>query len=168
VKDITGLRSGKLVAQNPTTLDKHRNWQWLCVCDCGGTKEVRSSLLVKQKVKTCGCSGKSSAKLEKGLSGLNELFWRYQYQATNRGLEFSLTKEFFTLLTTLPCHYCKTPPKNLFKNYTYSGVDRKDNSLGYTENNVVPCCTICNRAKNNMSYDEFVSWISFIKENKEC
>jgi len=32
--------------------------------------------------------------------------------------------------------------------------------LGYTSENVVPCCWICNNAKKNLSYDEFRKWIT--------
>ena len=41
----------------------------------------------------------------------------------------------------------------------HSGVDRKNNSLGYLPSNVVACCTVCNHAKRDMTYEEFLSWI---------
>jgi hypothetical protein len=31
--------------------------------------------------------------------------------------------------------------------------------MGYVPGNVVPCCHICNLAKKDMSYEEFISWI---------
>jgi len=43
--------------------------------------------------------------------------------------------------------------------YTYTGIDRVDNKKGYVVDNVVSCCTICNRVKNNMSYIDFKKWI---------
>ena len=75
IKDITGLRSGKLVALYPTTQNKHRNYKWMCQCDCGNTKEVVSSAISKGLTKTCGCSGKAHKILPDGESAFNELFW---------------------------------------------------------------------------------------------
>lgn len=47
----------------------------------------------------------------------------------------------------------------------WNGIDRKNNDLGYVASNCVPCCVICNRGKNNMSYNDFVSYISRIKNS---
>lgn len=63
-----------------------------------------------------------------------------------------------------PCHYCDTPPSNIMKTRNsiaplkYSGIDRVNNSEGYVSGNCVPCCTICNRAKQGMSVSEFAMW----------
>lgn len=39
--------------------------------------------------------------------------------------------------------------------YTEIGCDRIDNSKGHTYDNVVPCCYVCNCARNNnFSFDE--------------
>jgi hypothetical protein len=58
VKDITGLRSGRLVATEHVGGDttKHHKAIWLCLCDCGGTKMVRASNLTKVGgIQSCGC-----------------------------------------------------------------------------------------------------------------
>lgn len=54
-KNISGLRSGKLVARAISTRDKGGRFIWVCDCDCGGTKLVRSMNLVQGRVKSCGC-----------------------------------------------------------------------------------------------------------------
>jgi hypothetical protein len=165
MKDIAGLVSGKLTALYSIGLNKHRNHIWMCSCECGNTKAVVSSHLTQQKVKTCGCSGKHSNKLEKGESAFNELFGRYKKQALSRGYSFELEKSYFREMTQLLCHYCGAAPSNKITNsgednyYVYTGVDRKDNTKGYTTDNVVPCCSVCNRAKNNMPYNDFTAWI---------
>ena len=56
IKDLTGLRSGRLVALEPT--DQRNADQkviWKCQCDCGNITYVASSLLTSQEVKSCGC-----------------------------------------------------------------------------------------------------------------
>ena len=49
-----------------------------------------------------------------------------------------------------------------FGRYIYNGVDRKDNNLGYTIDNCVPCCHRCNSMKSNLSYQNFIQHISNI------
>jgi hypothetical protein len=50
-----------------------------------------------------------------------------------------------------PCHYCGAElPLHIV------GLDRVDNARGYTRDNIVPCCALCNDAKGHLlSYDEF-------------
>lgn len=42
---------------------------------------------------------------------------------------------------------------------TDNGIDRVDNSKGYTSDNCVPCCWACNNAKKNNSSSEFLAWV---------
>lgn len=79
--------------------------------------------------------------------------------ASRRGLEFSLTDVEFSSLVHSECSYCgKLPnPRN--------GIDRVENTKGYTLENCVSCCFICNRAKNDMSREEFIEWATRIKIN---
>ena len=48
--------------------------------------------------------------------------------------------------------------------FTYNGIDRVDNALGYTTGNVVPCCKQCNHAKSDMPYADFMAWIARLTE----
>lgn len=55
----------------------------------------------------------------------------------------------------LKCHYCGSK-----LNSTGYGLDRKDSNKGYTKDNVVTCCGMCNRTKNcYLSYEEMI-WLS--------
>jgi hypothetical protein len=47
-----------------------------------------------------------------------------------------------------------------------NGIDRIDNRLGYERANSIPCCSICNFAKNSMSYEDFIKWIGMVKKHK--
>jgi hypothetical protein len=62
--------------------------------------------------------------------------------AKTRGLPFSITKDEYAALILEPCYYCKyrlgQPASKL------GGLDRLDNSKGYTIDNVVSCCMVCN------------------------
>lgn len=73
-------------------------------------------------------------------------YWRYKRNATIRDLNFELTLDEFNTITEQPCCYCGEYNNDYFGK-KYSGVDRVNSSIGYIFNNVVPCCTICNRMK---------------------
>lgn len=55
-KDITGLRSGRLVALKPYDRAHNGGYRWLCQCDCGKTTIVRADELKFGHTKSCGCS----------------------------------------------------------------------------------------------------------------
>lgn len=58
-----------------------------------------------------------------------------------RHIPFTISKTYYESLMLLPCYYCDRPldPMGV-------GLDRIDNdkSIGYTRENVVPCCGRCN------------------------
>ena len=173
--DLTGKVFGKLTAVSPTTKDKHGQFKWKCICSCGGEKNAIAGNLIRGKTLTCGCSGKRCAKRPDGEAAFTELIGRYRSQAASRGHSFELSEDEFRELTQLLCHYCGVDRYNKISTsantgvYYYNGVDRKDNTKGYTKENSVSCCSICNRAKNNLPYDVFVAWIDqIINFNKEC
>lgn len=91
--------------------------------------------------------------------------------AQKRNLTWELTDTQFNNLIHNECHYCGRSPSTTRKarrmngDLTYNGVDRIDNKSGYTLENVVTCCKICNRAKSDMSYTEFMEWIQCLIKN---
>jgi hypothetical protein len=65
--------------------------------------------------------------------------------------EITITLEQYEELRKQPCHYCghALPP-------TGYCLDRKDAVVGYTPENTVPCCTVCNFTKHSIwSYNEY-------------
>lgn len=51
MKDLNGEKYGRL-----TVIKKaDRPYYWICVCDCGKEKEVRSDHLKSGKIRSCGC-----------------------------------------------------------------------------------------------------------------
>jgi len=84
--------------------------------------------------------------------------WGYYRANANRTkdglvLPFELEKEAFEKLVFSECYYCGAPPKPV------NGIDRVDNRLGYLSGNVVSCCRRCNRAKDDMTVEEFLGWV---------
>ena len=60
MKDISGLRFGKLVAVSPRR--KKGITRWLCYCDCGGVAWVRLGQFSNGKTTSCGCKVGKTAK----------------------------------------------------------------------------------------------------------
>jgi hypothetical protein len=55
--DITGQRFGKLVVLRRVENALDKNVRFLCRCDCGSTKVIRSENLRSGNTKSCGCEG---------------------------------------------------------------------------------------------------------------
>jgi hypothetical protein len=83
----------------------------------------------------------------------------YRTSAKRRKLEFNLDLEFVKLLLNKSCNYCG----DIILGRTM-GIDRVDNSKGYTKENCVPCCVICNTAKSTLTKDEFINHCKKVTE----
>lgn len=55
IRDLSGLRFGKLTALYPTEKRYHSSVVWKCKCDCGNMVEVSSHLLRSSVTRSCGC-----------------------------------------------------------------------------------------------------------------
>ena len=66
-KDITGLRSGRLVAIEPTEEKRNGATLWRCRCDCGKEILLEPYQITGEKVRSCGCQ--RSEKRIKDLTG---------------------------------------------------------------------------------------------------
>ena len=53
--------------------------------------------------------------------------------------------------------------------YTYNGIDRVDNSKGYTEENCVPCCADIDAMKMDLPKKRFLELCTKVVErNAQC
>jgi len=133
---------------------------WLCRCECGAEVIAKGAKLRAKLTTRCG----NHTKKPKGVGSFNAIYRVMSWRAKSKNIKWELTKDFLKEITKLPCNYCGMEPSNIGSgsangNYIYSGVDRVDSSLGYTVDNVVPCCSTCNKAKMQMSVVEFFEWI---------
>ena len=170
---LTVLAFGKPNKENRET--------FLCECICGMKKEIPCRSIYGNRIKSCGCIKRKHLvvmstipELEK--KKLSQYYTSYKSAAKSRGYSFDLSIEYFCLLIKELCWYCGSFPT--FRSigsrqreiYLVNGIDRKDNALGYTVENVVPCCTRCNSAKMCMNYEDFIEWIhqthKFLSEKK--
>src|SRR5277367_1528607 len=76
---------------------------------------------------------------------------QYKRQAVDRGLKWTITDNYFFNLIKGLCYYCGWQPT---ATQHFNGVDRYDESLGYTPQNSVPCCAGCASVKQELSPED--------------
>lgn len=110
---------------------------------------------------------KVGCKLPSGEAQCRKHYRTYQWCAKARGLTLDLTLDQFRVITKQPCHYCGQPPvpridkstKRYNGPFVGNGIDRKDNSQGYSTQNCVSSCYACNYAKRDRTYDDYIAWV---------
>ena len=175
--DLTGKKFGRwTVIKRSIPNNKRGLANWLCKCECGTIKIVCGGPLRRGHSKSCGCLQKEIAtkmmfenshhlKYAPGIANMISVIRSYKKSAKVRGLIFDLTKEQFIKLIQKECYYCGAKPNNIKNDknsngeYVYNGIDRIDSNKGYTMDNVVSCCPICNYAKRDLPLQKFKDWI---------
>lgn len=153
----------------------------LVKCECGNIKEIQLNNVRGGHSVSCGqasCRIPHNKHRRNVETSYNSLLYNYKKGAESRGHTFELTNEEFKFFISGNCYYCKSEPSNLYQikdNKTgliragvpiyYNGIDRVDNSLGYTIDNCVTCCDTCNKMKTNYDLDFFYKHIEKIYNN---
>ncbi|VVB52037.1 Uncharacterised protein [uncultured archaeon] len=182
--DLIGQKFGRLLVLS-SAKSRHSRAYWVCVCDCGTVCMAMGKDLRRHKKQSCGCLRREANQLKAarmqesrllpdGEAAFNLLFASYRCSSEKRNIAFNITKEKFRELTQGCCFYCGMSPsqpyktafdrENLRDGYTYSGVDRKNNSLGYTDENSVSCCKLCNWMKNKFDVEIFLRHCNRVTE----
>jgi hypothetical protein len=164
-KYIDNQRFGCLEVTGQVRKATNGSYEHLCRCDCGNETWVRLDALTSGGTKSCGCAKGQWKRLESGVAARNEVLSYYKKSAQCRNLDWALSEQEFDDLILASCFYCGRTPYNVRYTrqrtdcITYTGIDRLDNQQGYTVDNTVACCKICNRAKRDMSLNAFLNWI---------
>lgn len=172
-KVTIGSRYFKLIALEQVGKDKNGNTLWRCQCDCGKEAILKGTSLTMRSrpTKSCGCLISETHTLVSGLAAANALYRRYMNRDRNKKRLSDISSEDFLYLTQMNCYYCDKFPTQEIKfrtcngAYTYNGLDRRDNSLGYTKVNSVACCKICNSMKLDMSEEDFLNHLRRVSKH---
>ena len=93
---------------------------------------------------------RSAKKIKQRNNTIHYRFIQYKNSAKKRNLKFDIDESFFIDNINGKCFYCGD-------NICGIGIDRIDNSIGYTKENICLCCKMCNRSKNKYTIDEFIN-----------
>ena len=151
---------------------KHGGYRlWECRCTlCGRIQKLQAHEILNPQGKWCPrCRNRSRRRED---APFKRVVASYKRNARKRGLAWVLSDVEIKQLFSAPCHYCGSEPANFGRPSTtaasdpqpnrglvYSGIDRIDSTRGYETLNVVPCCRVCNWAKNKRTYAEFQEWL---------
>jgi 5-methylcytosine-specific restriction endonuclease McrA len=180
------LKPGQKI--NRLTTISYKNGKWFCLCECGNHIEVTTDRLNSGNTKSCGClkseiSSENSTKLierrrqfEPNIASARRVWKKYGYRDENMTIIF----DEFLNISQQNCFYCGIVPNTYYNHFStlssrssekakneglfiYNGMDRIDSSKSHTTDNVVPCCPLCNRAKNDRTTKDFLVWVTQLK-----
>lgn len=182
--NLAGECVGRLTVVSPAPRPEGRNGTfWLCRCSCGNEKLVTTISLLRQKTKSCGCLAKEirpgttkanreyrkslpQRQLDPRAAVVNDLFYKCRFWSQAHGMQSDLERSDIARICFSPCYYCGIAPAQVVVRrgkrldaFPYNGIDRVDNSLGYTADNVRPCCWQCNSSKGDRTEEDFLGWV---------
>jgi hypothetical protein len=179
--NLIGQKYHKLIVLEEAPTINGRS-AWLCRCDCGVLKIIKTENLRDGSTQSCGCWNReqSSKRAENMYSKCikyapEEASARRIWQKTYQEMPY----EDFYMFSQQNCYYCGEPPSNYQNvatklssqnmkkngNFTYNGLDRLDNSKPHSKENCVACCKYCNYAKRERSVDDFKLWIKKVYDH---
>jgi hypothetical protein len=179
--DLVNKRFNKLVVLSLAGSANNRKL-WNCLCDCGNIVIFSTNKL--KHAKSCGCLYIDNRK--KIIKELHQKNIKYNPIIYNARIVWNSYKDIsfedFYKISQENCFYCNSKPfrkYNYFKNkknsyaynlenidFIYNGLDRINSNDNHNINNVVPCCYICNRAKNDKELNDFICYVEALTNIK--
>jgi 5-methylcytosine-specific restriction endonuclease McrA len=187
MEDLSGERFGRLVVVHEI-LPRESYIRYKCVCDCGVEVSILKGNLKNGTTNSCGCLLTETSKENIKKSHQARVRYLPQDLSSQRAWERNyrdgdLSLEDFRILSQCMCYYCGASPSNIANwykgdkrssqsridaaNFVYNGLDRIDNSKLHIKNNVVTCCYSCNKAKMEMTLNDFRNHIVKVLLNRE-
>lgn len=118
IKNLIGNRFGRLVVIEQSGKDSMGRAIWLCKCDCGENKAVRSRNLIQKMTVSCGCYNREATK--------NRLVTHGQAGKAYRTVEYATWASIKSR--------CYNPNNQDYKNYGGRGIIVCDRWLNSFEN----------------------------------
>src|SRR5271157_1122349 len=153
---MIGKTFGRWTVLREAPRDKHNALMYLCECSCGTIKSVRKKPLVLGRslgCQKCYLNGKRKRDYENVYNILVRVANKRE-----QGEGILSYEDFISVINSgaATCFYCGvkiswakyvSSLKDRKMNYS---LDRKDNSKGYSKDNVVACCKECNYTKSDV------------------
>ena len=163
------FENGGVITNGPRIIDTNnpskKAWKWEVSCPNCNTKTWKfSNTLVGLKYPCKRCYD-NSMKRHDELPAQKMAYQSLRSNAKSRHYSVEISFDEFLALAKKNCYYCgvepgeRPGPKAWQAKAKLSGIDRKDNRLGYTNENSVPCCYQCNWSKRDLPIEEWQAWI---------
>jgi len=134
-------------------------------------KKSSNILLVAREVVKRNGRGYDDPLIRKSIL-LTAAYCGFKGGASRRNKEFNISLAEFFGHVEQPCSYCGRSNINSIKDVCkkinpsetifFTGIDRMNNDIGYTPENITACCKDCNRVKRTMSIEDFYNHIEKI------
>jgi len=161
----------EILDEPPKTIQQQRGkaYLWHARCRIHGVK----SWIRIRKDRNSGCylCGRHLQSLGRQKRPLEWMIAQIRRSKKWEGLTY---EELVTITESKTCHYCDEPL--IWNALSHKGcgannrtnLDRKDSSIGYRKDNLVPCCPKCNCGKSNrFTYEQWVEIGQLIKAMRE-
>jgi len=167
--DLVGEVFGSLTVIEYSHNNKYNNKVWLCVCECGEETTATTTALRRGSKISCGCRQYRKGKNVYNYTGYEDITgtkWNsIRTNAIKRRLEFNIDKEDVWRIFITQDKKCAISGLGIsFVNNTAS-VDRIDNTLGYTKDNIQLVHKNVNLMRNKFSLEYFVQMCKIITEH---
>jgi hypothetical protein len=169
--NLKNKRFGRLKVISRLKNDDNKQPVWRCKCDCGNTTDVICRSLVHNRTKSCGCLHREKVRKRP----YYHLFAAIKGVCKRSKKQCKLTfNDFLKFVKIKRCHYCNESViwnKHNGHDCGHYNLDRKDNTLGYTKENCVVCCPMCNQMKRSIDYKIFYNFtkpIRLFKQSNSC
>lgn len=162
--DYSGVKQGQLTVIRPVFRSykqgKQQKWYWQCQCSCGRITYTDPHALSMQTKHYCQVCARQKVieqtRLPGNLAVWHRVFKDTRNNAKKRGYQVQLDFQTFKQIAQRNCYYCGCQPKLGSYGIARNGVDRLDNTIGYTKDNCVPCCGMCNIMKRDHTQQAFL------------
>lgn len=164
------FNNGNVIVDGPKSISQPlggHDTLWLIKCVCGNERWTYTNS-VRKSVYPCKLCYNNSMKINNELPAIKKSFRSLRGNAKSRGIPVEISLDYFIKLSSNNCYWCGSKPlskkglKDWHKNATINGIDRINNTLGYTIENCVACCYDCNRMKSNLTEVNFLEHIKKI------
>lgn len=155
-------------------MDTFGRWYKVKCLNCGEVSIKHLKTIFTSKTSCDKCKHLfGNRKIPTTKAVVNCLRSEYIRGASERNFPWELVEEDFETIIQQPCYFCGQEPEFHISDQRFNktntpflrnGIDRLDPTKGYTKENSVSCCSMCNRMKSNYSITDFYEKIKRIYE----
>jgi hypothetical protein len=163
-KDLTGQKFGRITVISKHSVNKHQQWEYNCICDCGNEKIIVGNSLSRGSTRSCGCYRKEKA------SGNSSNSWKGGIAIKNEKDRKKIIKKMRSRIRkrdSNTCQNCGAKNTELHCHHIYDMQNYKD--LSCIESNLITLCKHCHvddfhkiypNNKTNTLFD-LESWLGY-------